>query len=117
MVFWVYFLRCSDGRYYTGHSDDLDRRIGEHQTGGFCDFTSKRLPVTPMWTEMFGSRIEALETKRRVKPWSRAKKEALIQGDWKAVSHYAKPPRERPSTLLGTTGSSVFPSPQGKGGL
>ncbi|MFN7030773.1 MAG: GIY-YIG nuclease family protein, partial [Sphingopyxis sp.] len=40
MVFWTYMLRCSDGRYYTGHTDNLERRIAEHQHGGFCDFTS-----------------------------------------------------------------------------
>ncbi|HEX7782113.1 MAG TPA: GIY-YIG nuclease family protein [Sphingobium sp.] len=117
MAFWVYILRCSDGRYYTGHTDDLDRRIGEHQIGGFCDFTSKRLPVTLMWSEAFSSRIEALESERRIKPWSRAKKEALIRGDWTALSFFSRPPRERPSTSLGTNGGGVPPSRKQEGGL
>jgi hypothetical protein len=55
-----------------------------------------------MWCQEFPSRIEALEAERRIKPWSRAKKEALIQNDWDALSHWAKPPKERPSTTLGT---------------
>ena len=88
-------LRCSDGRYYTGHTDNLDRRIGEHQTGGFCDFRSRRLPVELAWSQDFPSRIEALEAERRIKRWSRSKKEALIAGDWSRVSFFAKPPRER----------------------
>ena len=109
MAFWVYMLRCADGRYYTGQTDHLERRIAEHQTGGFCDFTARRRPVTLVWSEYFQTRIEALEAERRIKPWSRAKKEALIRGDWETVSYFAKPPRERslprgPSTSLGTNG-------------
>jgi hypothetical protein len=57
-----------------------------------------------MWSQDFPSRIEALEAERRIKPWSRAKKEALIRGDWAALSYFAKPPKERPSTSLGTNG-------------
>jgi len=105
-MFWVYVLQCADGKYYTGHSDDLERRIAQHQTGGFCDFTSRRCPVRLMWSETFPTRIEALEAERRIKPWSRVKKEALFAGDWPAISYFAKPPRERPSTSLGTNGES-----------
>jgi len=103
MPFWTYILRCADGRYYTGHTDHLDRRIGEHQAGGFCDFTSHRLPVKLVWSQDFPSRIEALEAERRVKGWSQAKKEALIAGDWSRVSFYAKPPKERVKTGFSTT--------------
>ena len=97
MAFWTYILLCSDGRYYTGHTDDLERRIAQHQHGGFCDFTSRRRPVTLVWSQDFGTRVEALEAERRIKPWSRAKKEALIRGDWAMVGHFATPPHERPS--------------------
>ena len=105
VAFWAYILRCADGRYYTGHSDNLDRRMAEHQVGGYCDFTSRRRPVTLVWSQDFPSRIEALEAERRIKPWSRAKKEALIRGDWAALSYSSRPPKERPSTSLGTNGS------------
>ncbi|MES2120810.1 MAG: GIY-YIG nuclease family protein [Pseudomonadota bacterium] len=104
MAFWAYILRCADGRYYTGHTDELQRRIAEHQHGGYCDFTSRRRPVRLMWCQDFPTRVEALEAERRVKPWSRAKKEALIRGDWAALSYYARAPSERPSTSLGTSG-------------
>ena len=97
MAFWVYVLHCADGKYYTGHSDDLERRIAQHRTGGFCDFTSRRRPVHLMWSEYFPTRIEALEAERQIKPWSRAKKEALFRGDWAAISYFAKPPNERPN--------------------
>jgi putative endonuclease len=105
MAFWTYILKCADGRYYTGHTDDLDRRIGEHQTGGYCDFTSRRRPVTLIWAQDFGARIEALEAERRIGKWSRAKKEALAAGDWQRLGYYAKPPAERISTSLDTNGS------------
>ncbi len=103
-MFWVYVLHCADGKYYTGHSDNLERRITQHHTGGFCDFTSRRRPVRLMWSENFPTRLDALEAERRIKPWSRAKKEALFRGDWAAISYFSKPPRERPSTALGTNG-------------
>jgi putative endonuclease len=96
MAFWTYLLRCADGKFYTGHTDNLDRRIGEHQTGGYCDFTSRRMPVELVWCEHFSSRLEALDAERRVGGWSRAKKEALIAGSWHLVSHFARPPKERP---------------------
>ncbi len=105
-MFWVYLLRCADGRFYTGQTDDLDRRMAQHHAGGFCDFTSRRQPVALVWNEAFQTRIEALEAERRIKPWSRAKKEALIASDWAALSYWAKSPAARPSTSLGTNGTS-----------
>lgn len=104
MAFWCYVLRCSDGRYYTGHTDHLERRLAQHDVGGYCDFTSRRLPVTLVWSQEFPSRLEALEAERVVGGWSRAKKEGLIRGDWSQVSFYSRPPRERVSTSLDTSG-------------
>ena len=107
MAFWCYLLRCADGRYYTGHTDDLDRRVAQHQHGGFCDFTSRRRPVELVWAQAFPTRLEVLEAERRVGGWSRAKKEALIAGDWAAIGHFARPPSEREgfSTSLETNGA------------
>ena len=102
MHFWVYILRCSDGSYYTGHTDNIDVRLAQHQAGDGGDWTRRRRPVELVWCEPLPTRIEALEAERRIKPWSRAKKEALIVGNWSQVSHFARPPHERPSTSLGT---------------
>jgi predicted GIY-YIG superfamily endonuclease len=88
MQFWVYILRCRDGSYYTGHTDDLEKRLWQHREGKMWDWTA--------------TRYEALEFERRVKNWSRAKKEALIAGDRERVGYFAKPPHERSSTTLGT---------------
>lgn len=90
MDFATYLLRCADGSFYVGHTDDLDRRIAQHQAGEIEGYTQSRRPVTLEWTERFPSRIEALEVEQQLKGWSRAKKEALIRGDWDAISLLAK---------------------------
>ncbi len=94
MTFWAYLLRCADGSYYAGHSDNLDQRIGQHQTGLFTGYTYKRRPVELVWSQEFPSRNEAKEAERQIKGWSRAKKEALIAGDWDEVSRLAKSKRK-----------------------
>lgn len=85
-MFHVYILKCSDGTYYTGHTDDLDRRIAEHQSGAIPGYTADRLPIELMWSETFQSRTEALEREAQVKDWSKKKKEGLFRGDWSTVS-------------------------------
>ncbi len=103
MAFWAYLLRCGDGRYYTGHTDALEPRVAQHQAGKGSDYTARRLPVTLVWSEVFGSRYEALSAERQIKGWSRAKKEALIAGDWARVSELAVAREARPSTGSGRT--------------
>jgi len=100
MAFWVYILRCADGKFYTGHTDNLEHRIAQHQFGSVKGYTSSRLPVNLVWNQDFPSRYEALETEQQIKKWSKAKKRALIAGDWDALSFFAKPPKERASTSL-----------------
>ncbi|HEX8483929.1 TrmH family RNA methyltransferase [Sphingomonas sp.] len=90
MSFYAYILRCSDGRYYVGHTDALERRIAQHERGEIKGYTQKRRPVTFVWSQDFPSRLEALEAERQIKGWRREKKEALIAGDWQAVSALAR---------------------------
>ena len=104
MPFWCYMLKCADGKYYTGHTDDLERRIAEHHHGGYCAFTTPRRPLQFIWAQEFVTRYEALSSELVVKKWSRAKKEALAAQDWPALSHFARPPCERVSTSLDTNG-------------
>ena len=85
MAFWTYILKCVDGSYYVGHTDDLDGRIGAHQSGVIEGYTSSRLPVKLVWSQEFGDRDEAFAAERQIKGWSRAKKEALIRGDWDGI--------------------------------
>jgi len=106
MAFYAYILRCADGSYYTGHTDNLEARIGGHQSGQIEGYTRTRRPVELVWSQDFPTRIEALETERRIKGWSRAKKEALIAGDWELLSQLARNRQDerRPSTSSGRTG-------------
>ena len=90
MSFWVYILRCADGSYYTGHTDNLEKRIAEHQAGECPGYTLSRRPVTVVYTESFATREEALACERRIKGWSRKKKEAMMRGDWTEVVRLAK---------------------------
>ena len=89
MSFWVYILCCADHSYYTGHTDNLEKRIMDHQTGEIEGYTSTRLPVTLVFVDEFPTREEALSCERKIKGWSRKKKEAKMRGDWAEVSRLA----------------------------
>ena len=102
MQFWVYLLRCADGSYYAGHTDNLEGRLWQHDQGLASDWTRRRRPVELVWCADAPTREEALAFERRVKGWTRAKKEALINGDWNEIGRLARPPHERPSTSLRT---------------
>ena len=85
MAFFVYILRCADGSYYAGHTDDLETRIAAHERGEIEGYTRKRRPIELVFAEEVGTREEALARERQVKGWSRAKKEALMKGNWKRL--------------------------------
>lgn len=87
--FFVYLLRCADASYYCGHTDDLEARMQQHSTSA-TGYTAIRKPVTLVWQGEFEKREEALAFERQIKGWSRAKKEALIAGNWTEISRLAK---------------------------
>jgi predicted GIY-YIG superfamily endonuclease len=90
MAFWVYMLRCRDGSYYTGHTDDLERRIAEHHCGTTPCYTHDRRPLQLVFSQDLATREEALGMERRLKGWSRAKKEALVDGNWEAINRLGR---------------------------
>ncbi len=109
MSFWVYILRCSDGSYYTGHTDNLETRIDEHQHGLSDGFTAGRVPVELVFSQACTTREEALAAERQIKRWNRKKKEAMMRGDWAEVSRLANGADRdgaavHPSTSSGRTG-------------
>ena len=79
MHFWTYFLRCSDGSYYAGHTDQIEARVAQHNAGHVAGYTASRRPVTLVWCGVFSTRDDAFAFERRIKGWSRAKKEALME--------------------------------------
>lgn len=94
---WCYMLRCSDDSYYVGSTShaEIAVRVGEHNDGRFEGYTSKRRPVTLVWSEWFNDLQEAHVAERRIKGWRREKKEALIRRDWSALPNLAKRPSAR----------------------
>ena len=119
MPFWVYILKCNDGSYYTGHTDNLELRVAMHQEGKIDGYTVSRLPVTPVFSEQFATRLEALEMERRIKTWSRKKKEAMMRGDWNEVSRLArnrsqriKPPQPPGGSTSSARTEEISASPQ-----
>ena len=83
-------LKCSDGTYYVGHTDDFQRRLAEHNFGKYDGYTSTRLPVVPVYLQDFGSREDAQKAEWKIKRWSAPKKEALINQNWEALSVLGK---------------------------
>ncbi|MSP23100.1 MAG: GIY-YIG nuclease family protein [Dehalococcoidia bacterium] len=106
MSFVAYILRCADGSYYVGHAEDLEARLEAHQTGVLHGYTRSQRPVQLVWQEAFATRDEAFQAERRIKGWTRAKKEVLIRGDWSTLQLLA---RARGSTGLPRAGGGGSP--------
>jgi putative endonuclease len=82
----VYILRCADGSYYIGLTrNEVETRVSEHNLGINAEYTSTRRPVTLVWSEHFERLTDAIAMERQLKGWSRAKKEALIRGDYASL--------------------------------
>lgn len=80
---WVYMLKCSDGSYYVGYSTNLEKRLKQHNSGSNpTSYTASRRPVSLFYQHEFNSIKEAMLTEKRLKGWSRNKKEALAKGDF-----------------------------------
>ena len=100
--YFVYMLFCFDGTYYVGMTNDIERRLGEHQSGidEGC-YTSSRRPVVLAYVQCFDDVWAAIANEKKLKGWSHAKKSALARGDWKMIQQIAKPKYRRPSTSSG----------------
>ena len=80
MAAWVYILECSDLSWYVGSTVHLEARVWQHQNGEGAAYTRARLPVRLIWSADFDRVDEAFAFEKRVQGWSRAKREALIEG-------------------------------------
>lgn len=107
MAFYAYLLRCNDGSFYAGHTDDLEHRMSQHLSGVCGGYTVKRQPVHLVWSQDFATREDAFGVEQQIKGWSRAKRQALIAGDWDLISrlargkHHPVTDSTRPSTSSG----------------
>jgi putative endonuclease len=85
-------LRCANGYYYVGSATghDLTTRIDQHNAGSYPGYTLSRRPVVLVWSEYFDRITDGIAVERKLKGWSRAKKEALIRSDWTNLSDLSR---------------------------
>jgi predicted GIY-YIG superfamily endonuclease len=96
MPYYVYILKCADDSYYTGSTDNLSKRLWQHQEGeNSSAYTFSRRPVELVWSEEVRTYHEALTHEKQIKGWSRAKKEAVIRGDFEGNHEIVKAERKR----------------------
>jgi predicted GIY-YIG superfamily endonuclease len=96
-------LHCRGGYLYLGHTDDIERRMDQHERGIVPGFVRDHWPTKLVWACEFPTRYEALAMERRIKGWRREKKLALIRDDWDLISKLARG-KGSPSTSSGRTG-------------
>ena len=90
-VYSVYILKCRDETYYTGITSDLWGRIEQHQSGKYKNsYTYSRRPIELVYYCEFTEPELAIEFEKRIKKWSQAKKEALINGEFEKLPNLAK---------------------------
>ena len=87
----VYILKCNDESYYTGVTNNIERRLREHETQLNPDcYTASRLPIKLVFVQEFRYVDKAIAFEKQVKGWSRKKKEAIIHGEWNELVKLAK---------------------------
>ena len=74
---YVYMVECADGSYYTGYTNNLEKRIKVHNSGKGAKYTKVRLPVRLIYWECFESKQEAMRREWKIKQMPRRKKEEL----------------------------------------
>ena len=87
---FVYVLKCSNGKYYTGSTKNLEKRLWQHQNGEGSNFTKAHLPVELVYVEEFERIDDAFYREKQIQGWSRKKKEALIAKDFDLLHELAK---------------------------
>jgi putative endonuclease len=106
--FWVYIVLCDDASYYVGVTNDVERRVGEHNAGIDPEcYTFTRRPVQLVYATEFSDPNEAIRWEKQIKPWSRKKKAALIRGDYEALRELA---RSHQTKECGASTGSAVPS-------
>ncbi|MCF6168493.1 GIY-YIG nuclease family protein [Lutibacter sp.] len=89
--YYVYIVKCSDNSYYTGITNNLERRLVEHNSNNDkSTYTFSRRPIKLVWFESFTDANQAIMIEKKIKGWSRKKKEAMINEDWDKLILYSK---------------------------
>lgn len=89
--YYVYILCCRDNSLYVGVTSDVERRLTEHNAGKYPEaYTYIRRPVTLVFCQEFTEPNQAIEFEKKIKKWSRAKKQALIDGDFDRLQNLSE---------------------------
>ncbi len=89
--YWVYILRCKDGTFYTGVTNNLDRRVEEHKNGrNLTCYTFLRRPVLLVYASEYRYVVDAIRSEKQIKKWSHAKKLAIINDQLELLPGLAK---------------------------
>jgi putative endonuclease len=93
MNYFVYMLLCADYSYYVGVTNNLELRVGQHQCGWDpgC-YTHERRPVRLVYASDFQRIEQAIAWEKQLKGWGRAKKAALVAGDWERIKTLSRGP-------------------------
>ncbi|MBF4465595.1 GIY-YIG nuclease family protein [Flavobacterium sp. LC2016-12] len=90
-IYFVYILKCSDSSYYTGITNNIDRRLNEHNYGLNQEcYTFKKRPLNLVFCTEFNDVNQAIAFEKQVKGWSRKKKEAIINDKWEDLKILSK---------------------------
>lgn len=87
---YMYILECSNGKYYTGSTKNIEKRLFEHQQGIGSNFTKKNLPVKLVYVEYYENIADAYRREKQVQGWRREKKKALIDGNHNQLAVLSK---------------------------
>ena len=95
---YVYILECADGSYYTGVTNDPERRLSEHHSDNYPESYTpayrqgrhSRRPLEIKYCEYFTSPIQAIAWEKKIKGWSHRKKKSLIEDDWDSLVEFSK---------------------------
>ncbi len=89
--YYVYIVECSDKSYYTGVTNDYERRLWEHNNDeNKTSYTYQRRPAELKYCERFQNIKGAIAWEKQIKGWSRKKKEALFTDNWDEIKRLAK---------------------------
>ncbi|AYC30711.1 GIY-YIG nuclease family protein [Paenisporosarcina cavernae] len=78
--YYFYVLKCSDGTFYAGYTNDVHRRLSVHNDGKGAKYTRARLPVTCIYYEEFNDKKQALRAERQFKKLTRTQKITYMKG-------------------------------------
>ena len=93
--YYVYMVLCADASYYVGVTNDVDRRVAQHNLGlDIHCYTFLRRPVRIIYAARFSDPNDAIRWEKQIKGWSRKKKAALAAGEFTRLPELARGPRD-----------------------